>query len=243
MDESPLPVDKPPMRLLERLLAIFEVLLVSGVLSSAIAVSFFPGKSLDLLTKDAKTVCFFLLLEAGITILLLILVVTTHKETSFSLGLHWYQWKSNILIGLSLVPFLFLINIIVALVFRLYLPRFYIEKNPLTEIIQTPSQLALFIISALVAGGIKEELQRAFILNRFGRYLGGAGLGLVLWSLVFGAGHYVQGWQGIVITTICGFVFGVTYLLRKSLIGPIVAHSIYDILALLTFWFYSNRFK
>jgi uncharacterized protein len=243
MDDSPLYLDKVRKRLADRLLALFEILLLSGVLSSAIAVSLLPGKSLDLLTKDAKTVCFFLLLEAGITILLLILVITTHRETSFSLGLHWYQWKSNILIGLSLVPFLFLINMIVALAFRFYLPRYYIEKNPLTEIIQTPSQLALFIISALVAGGIKEELQRAFILNRFGRYLGGAGLGLILWSLVFGAGHYVQGWQGIVITTICGFVFGVTYLLRKSLIGPIVAHSIYDILALLTFWFYSNRFK
>jgi uncharacterized protein len=243
MDDSPLHMDKVRKRLAERLLALFEILLLSGVLSSAIAVSFFPGKSLNLLAKDAKTVCFFLLLEAGITILLLILVITTHRETSFSLGLHWYQWKSNILIGLSLVPFLFLINIIVALVFRLYLPRFYIEKNPLTEIIQTPSQLALFIISAMVAGGIKEELQRAFILNRFGRYLGGAGLGLVLWSLVFGAGHYVQGWQGVVITTICGFVFGITYLLKKSLIGPIVAHSIYDLLALLTFWFSSNRFK
>jgi membrane protease YdiL (CAAX protease family) len=105
------------------------------------------------------------------------------------------------------------------------------------EIIQTPQQLALFIFSALVAGGIKEELQRAFILNRFRRYLGGAWVGLVIWSLAFGAGHYVQGVQGIVIASLYGFVFGITYILSGSLLAPIVAHSVYDTLALLAYWF------
>ncbi len=144
-------------------------------------------------------------------------------------------------LGLALVPFLFLIDAIVAIAFKLYLPKYYMEQNPLTEIIRTPQQLALFILAALLAGGIKEELQRAFILNRFRTYLGGSAVGLVLWSIAFGAGHYIQGAQGIVIAAIYGFLFGIVYILSGSLIAPMIAHGLYDSLALLAYWFFSRR--
>jgi membrane protease YdiL (CAAX protease family) len=241
MGYSPLPV-----RLTDRIQALFEVLLLSGLLSSSLATlpfSAFHRKTLELVTYDAKAASAFVLLEAGITFLILAMVLKAHRETMRSLGLHWDRFKPNLLIGFGLVPFLFLVNAVVVAAFRVYLPRYYIELNPLTDIIRTPQQLALFIFSALVAGGIKEEIQRAFILNRFGRYLGGAGTGLVLWSLAFGAGHYVQGPQGVVTASIYGLIFGMIYLLTGSLIAPIVAHSAYDTLALLVYWFSAGRFK
>jgi membrane protease YdiL (CAAX protease family) len=95
----------------------------------------------------------------------------------------------------------------------------------------------------LIAGGIKEELQRAFILTRFREHLGGAGLGLLLWSIGFGAGHYVQGIQGVVIATIYGLIFGIVYILSRSLIAPIIAHSAYDTVVLLAYWFLDGRFR
>jgi membrane protease YdiL (CAAX protease family) len=67
-------------------------------------------------------------------------------------------------------------------------------------------------------------------------------LGLIVWSLAFGAGHYVQGVH-ITIATIYGFVFGILYLLRGSLIAPIVAHAAYDTMALLIYWFAAGRFQ
>jgi uncharacterized protein len=118
-----------------------------------------------------------------------------------------------------------------------------LETNPLIEIIRTPQQLGLFIFSALIAGGIKEELQRAFILSRFRKYLGGSLAGLILWSLAFGAGHYAQGVQGIVVASIFGFIFGMIYLISGSLVAPIVAHSIYDTLALLGYWYLPSHLK
>ncbi len=241
MDHLPLYLDNPRKPLVDRLLAIFEVLLLSGLPSSSIALSLFHRKSVEFLINDPKILSAFLLLEAGITFLLLTIVLKAHGETFVSLGLQWDRWKPNLLIGLALVPLLFLINTIVVFVFHVYLPKYYLEQNPLTGIIHTPQQLALFIFSALVAGGIKEEFQRAFILCRFGRYLGGAGLGLVLWSIAFGAGHYVQGMQGIAIATIYGLVFGITYLVSRSLIAPIVAHGAYDTIALLAYWFFSSH--
>jgi len=230
----------------ERFQALFEVLLISGLVSSflaALPIFGLRGGRVESLLQDARIVSLYLLLESAITFLLIAVLLRAHRETIGSLGLRWEHWKRNLLLGLSLVPVLFLINAVVAIVFKLYLPEYYIEVNPLTQIIKTPQQLALFIFSALVAGGIKEELQRAFIINRFRVYLGGAWVGLVLWSLIFGAFHYVQKEQGVVIATLMGFLFGLIYLLSGSLIAPIIAHAAYDTLALLAYWFLSSHLK
>ena len=56
----------------------------------------------------------------------------------------------------------------------------------------------------MVAGGLREEVQRAFILHRFERHLGGAAIGLVVFSVAFGLGHLVQGRDAAVITGLLG---------------------------------------
>ena len=240
MDYAPFSAKPSYTRWPNRLQAFIEVLLISGILSSFIAALIFSavhGENENLFSMNATIVASFILLESGITLLLLVIILKANRETASGLGLHGYRWKSQLLLGLALVPIFFLINMIVGGAFRIFLPEYYIERNPLIDIIQTPQQLALFIFSALIAGGIKEELQRAFILNRFRRYLGGAWLGLVLWSVAFGAGHYVQGVQGITLASLYGLIFGITYLMSGSLIAPIVAHSAYDTVALIAYWF------
>ncbi len=246
MEDSPLPVEIPRKPRIDRLIALFEVLLVSGLISSffaALPFSAFHIGNMALLLKDARLVSLYILLEACLTFLILAIILKARGETIAGLGLRREHWRRNLGLGLALVPCLFLINAIVALAFKYYLPRYYIEQNPLTEIIRTPQQLALFIFAALLAGGIKEELQRAFILNRFRSCLGGAAAGLVLWSIAFGAGHYIQGIQGIVIAAIYGFIFGIIYILSGSLIAPMVAHGLYDSLVLLAYWFLSSQAK
>jgi membrane protease YdiL (CAAX protease family) len=224
---------------LDRLQAVIEVLLLSGLVSGFFAIlpfSFRPNGNLSI-TKDAQTVALYLLLETGITLVLLFIVLSVHRETLRDLGWRCAHWRFDVILGVAVVPVLFLLNIAVGLVFRTLLPKYYMDRNPLTEIIHTPQELALFLLSAFIAGGIKEELQRAFIIVRFRQYLGGAWLGLLIWSLAFGAGHYAQGLQGVLAATLFGFLFGLVYLARGSLIAPIVAHSLYDTAALLGYWF------
>jgi len=228
----------------DRLQALFEVILLSGLVSSLLTglviYAFKRGPAINPLS-NAWFFSIFVLVEAAIALLLLSAILTFHRETLFSLGIQWKRWRFHLMIGLTLVPFLFLINAAVAVFFKLYLPQYFIEKNPLTDLIRTPQQLIVLIIAALIAGGIKEELQRAFIITRFRLYLGGAGFGLVLWSIGFGLGHFVQGVQGIFIAAIYGFIFGIVYILSGSLIAPIIAHGAYDTIALLAFWFLSGR--
>jgi membrane protease YdiL (CAAX protease family) len=230
----------------DRVQAIFEVLLLSGVISSLLAGLLFhalPGNNTANPLNSAQYFSFFILAESAIALVLLAAILKFHRESLRSLGLQWNRWKRHLILGLMLVPCLFFINALVSIVFKLYLPQYYIEKNPLTDLIRTPQQLILIIFSALVAGGIKEELQRAFIITRFRLHLGGAGVGLVLWSVAFGLGHYIQGAQGVLVAAIYGFVFGIIYILSGSLTAPIVAHSAYDTLALIAYWFSSGRFN
>jgi membrane protease YdiL (CAAX protease family) len=246
MEYSPPPAETGRKPWLDRLQAAIEILLISGLVSGLIAalpMYFLRVKNTDLLLKNVNILSLFLLLESAITFLILGALLKLNRESINSLGMRWESWKRNVALGLAIVPFLFMINGIVVFLFKAYLPRFYADHNPLVENIHTPQQLALLIFSALVAGGIKEEMQRAFILNRFRSYLGGAWIGLFLWSLAFGAGHYVQGGQGIVIAALYGFLFGVIYLLSGSLVAPIAAHAAYDTLAILAYWFLSGQAK
>jgi membrane protease YdiL (CAAX protease family) len=236
-------VTKPRSRVwLDRAQALFEVFLVSGVLSSFIASLPFAiyshGSGISL--KSARVVAGFVLLEAAITLLLLSLILKAHGEKLSDLGLRWARWKSELPIGIATVPFLFLLNGVVGVLFKYFLPRFFSEHNPLVEIIHAPQDLVLFIFAGLLAGGIKEELQRAFVLERFRVHLGGAWFGLAVWSIAFGAGHYIQGVQGTVVAGLLGFVFGVIYLVRKNLIAPMVSHGLYDTAALLGYWFFRS---
>ena len=210
--------------------------LVSGFLASFPVCLEGSGESL---VGDARIIALSLLLESAFSLLILILILRLRGEPFSGLGLHRPLDQSAL--GLGLIPFLFFVNVVVAVVFKYYFPEHYLEENPLSKTIRSPGQLVLFIFAALIAGAIKEELQRAFILNRFRDYLGGAVVGLVVWSLAFGAGHYVQGYQGIATTTLLGLLFGIVYLKTRSLIGPIVAHGTYNTIALLAYWFFAPR--
>ena len=96
--------------------------------------------------------------------------------------------------GLVLLPPVFLLVGGVVLGLRAVAPWMQtVEHSPLEAFMQTPLQAGIFGIVVVIAGGIREELQRAFILHRFDQRLGGIRLGLVLFSMAFGLMHYDQG--------------------------------------------------
>ncbi len=236
------PVPIPHLNCVNKLQAAFEIFLVSGIVSSfAAAFPFYRkltagGSPLN----DVYLLCAYILLEAGITLGLLVLILRVHDERLADLGFRVDRRLVDLFLGLALVPVLFLLSAAISTGFQRYLPTHFSSRNPLLEVIHTKRQLGLFMVSALVAGGVKEEIQRAFILTRFRTYLGRAWMGLMLWSIAFGAAHYVQGWQGIVAAGVFGLIFGAVYLVRGSLIAPMVAHGLYDSAVLLGYWFLRN---
>ena len=110
-----------------------------------------------------------------------------------------------------------------------------VEHNPLQDLIRTPRDIWWFAIVVVVAGGVREELQRAFLLRRFEVWLGGATVGVVVASVAFGAGHLLQGADAAIATGALGAFWGVVYLRRRSVVAPVVSHSGFNLLQIAQF--------
>lgn len=100
-----------------------------------------------------------------------------------------------------------------------------VPDNPLGAMLATPERALLFALVVVLAGGLREELQRAFILRRFDQHLGGGWLGLVVFSIAFGLGHAIQGWDTVIVTGALGALWGALYLLRGSAVAAMVSHT------------------
>jgi membrane protease YdiL (CAAX protease family) len=100
-----------------------------------------------------------------------------------------------------------------------------VPENPFEELARTRGGAFTVLLVALVAGGLREEVQRGFLLHRFGD-LGGPVNGLILTSVVFGLGHVVQGWDAVIVTGALGAFWGVLYLTRRSIVAAVVSHAL-----------------
>jgi membrane protease YdiL (CAAX protease family) len=110
-----------------------------------------------------------------------------------------------------------------------------VEHNPLQALLQSPGDAWLFALVVIAAGGVREELQRAFLLHRFERWLGGGVTGVVVTSLAFGAGHLLQGADAAIATGLLGAFWGIVYLRRRSAVASMVSHAGFDLLQILQF--------
>lgn len=137
--------------------------------------------------------------------------------------------------GLLLTPLVFLVVVVTMLTVRQLAPWLHnVPTNPLEQMAARDLASGLLLgVVAIVAGGVREELQRAFLLDRFERHLGGATVGVVTLSVAFGLGHYIQGWDTAITTGAMGALWAIVYVRRRSSIGPIVSHSVFNSLEIL----------
>ena len=142
--------------------------------------------------------------------------------------------RSELRLGAYLVPVTFCFAFAVLAVLHSIIPGIRnVPENPFGIFLQSPSSAAVFAVVAVVAGGVREELQRAFILVRFEQYLGGAWVGLGIFSVAFGLGHYPQGWDAMIVTGLLGAFWGVIYLIRRSVVSTILCHAGFNLTEIL----------
>ena len=141
----------------------------------------------------------------------------------------------EILKGIVHMPIVFSIAAVLLLTMRALTPQLHnVDVNPF-EALAGSSVLdaAMLTVVAIVAGGVREELQRAFLLDRFERHLGPAWLGVVLLSIAFGLGHLFQGRDAAIATGAMGAFWAVVYLRRRSSVAPMVSHALFNSLEVL----------
>jgi len=110
-----------------------------------------------------------------------------------------------------------------------------VPDNPLQDLLQRPRDAWLFALVVFVAGGLREEIQRAFLLHRFDVWLGGPIVGLVVTSVGFGAGHLFQGVDAAITTGLLGAFWAAVYLRRRSAAAPIVSHAGFDLVQIVPY--------
>ena len=129
-------------------------------------------------------------------------------------------------LGLVLVPAALLLVAVTSTILLQVAPSLHnVTENPLEALIDTPTAAATFALVAVIAGGVREEVQRAFVLRRFESHLGGPIVGLIVFSVAFGLGHLVQGRDAAIVTGLLGALWGIVYLKRRSIVGPIICHA------------------
>jgi membrane protease YdiL (CAAX protease family) len=239
--ESPPPVSRldsgPPAQ--RRAIAIAELILCSSVPTQLLLQAIMMGAGWNPRSPTGGFSLSFVvtmsLADTALLIVLMVMLTRAHGESVAALWLGRRKvWKETLL-GIALVPPIFLLVVIVLNTVRLFVPALHnVETNPLEEM-ATGGMMnaAAFGLVAIFAGGLREELQRAFLLRRFEQHLGGEDVGVLVLSVAFGLGHLVQGWDAAIATGVLGAVWAVLYVKRRSSVAPLVSHAGFNSLEVL----------
>src|SRR5262245_41434234 len=158
------------------------------------------------------------LADTVLLIALMVAISRAHGDSVKELWLgHRTIWK-ECLVGIADVPPIFLMVVVILTSVRLFAPVLHnVQTNPLEQLATGGvANAAAFGLVAIFAGGVREELQRAFMLRRFERHLGGVDVGVLVLSVAFGLGHAIQGWDAAITTGALGAVWAVMYVNRRS---------------------------
>ena len=211
-------------------MALVEVLLCSGFptqVGISLALAALGLEPLDSRGRLSPAWVFALsLLDAVVVVSLVLWFLRLHGEQPRSVLLGRRPVLREVLLGLPLMLAAFGLVVAVLSLVQQLLPWLHnVTRNPMQDLIRSARDAWLFGIVGILGGGLREEIQRAFVLRRFEQYLGGPWVGLVLFSLAFGAGHVIQGWDVAVATASLGALWGLVYLRRRSIAATVVSHA------------------
>jgi membrane protease YdiL (CAAX protease family) len=232
-------LEAPP--LIGRVVALFEV-----ALCSAFPTQLAIGQTLIALGIPSQTstgaptlrfVTWLSLIDAVLLVALICVFIRSHNERIRDVLLGSRNIGREVVLGLPLIIGALMLAVLIIGIVRMVAPSLHnLERNPLEELIQTPRDAWQFALVVVIAGGVREEIQRAFILHRFNVWLGGPIVGLVVSSVLFGLGHGLQGKDVTVATGVLGLYWGVIYLRRRSSVAPMVSHAGFNLIEVLQFF-------
>ncbi len=207
--------------------------MVSGSPTQVIAAAILViGLRMPLLDGDGVSFQFIAvvsLVDTAIVAVLIRIFLSLSGEQSAEVFVGPRPVVGEIFRGLAWLPVVFLGVTSIVLAIRAVAPWMHnVETSPFEAFLSTPLQAAIFLVVVVLAGGVREELQRAFILHRFEQRLGGARVGLVLFTIAFGAFHLDQGYDVALAICCLGLFWGLAYIRRRSAILPMVNHASFN---------------
>ena len=228
--ELPQPVAEPRVLPSERVLAVLEIFLISGIPTQILLISAMHSFGMAMRTADGAMSPGFVftvsLIDAVLVVGLVAMLLHMRRESVRDVLIGRGRVLREVLFGFALIPLVFMVVIAVMVLVLTYAPSLRnVPRNPLEDLIRNRSDAIIFGLVVMIAGGVREEVQRGFIVHRFEGYLGGGLIGVLVYGVLFGLGHFEQGWDASVITAFLGVLWGLVYLRRRSVIAPMVSHA------------------
>jgi membrane protease YdiL (CAAX protease family) len=224
------PLAPAPPAPLARIAAAFEVLLCSGFPTQLIVIVLLASLGMQPRTADGQlSAPFVFALTLLDTVLVVGLIVFFLRARGESLSRELFAPRPaarEIGLGIVLIPASYLVVVLVLVALQLVAPSLRnVPRNPLIDLVKTRTDAAIFAFVVMVAGGVREEIQRGFVLRRFEQYLGGGFAGLAIFSVLFGLGHLDQGRDVSLATMTLGAFWGAIFLARRTILAPMIGHA------------------
>ena len=240
-----IPVPRPVLPL-DRLAALVEVIICSGFPSQIVLIVILRGFGLPMTAADGRLSPPFVftvsLLDAILVITLVVFFLRVHNESPRQVLFGTRPLLRESLFGLGILPAVFMFVMIVFVLMLQYAPQLHnVARNPLEDMLRTRGDAMVFAVVVMIAGGVREEVQRGFIVHRFGQYLGGATVGVLVYSVTFGLGHFEQGYDAMIATGLLGLIWGFVYVARRSVVAPMVSHAGFNLAQLLKYLAFATR--
>jgi membrane protease YdiL (CAAX protease family) len=239
--DRPSPLRPDPPLLMARVVAFIEVLLCSDFLTQFALGGTLAAFGYQPYVKGRLNVGYVVglsLVDAVLLIGLVLVLLYAHGERPREVLFGHRPIVGEAVLGVPMILVALGIAAVVLLTVRRFAPSLHtVEQNPLQDLLRSPRDAWLFALVVLVAGGVREEIQRAFLLHRFEVWLGGGIAGLIVTSAAFGAGHLLQGADAAIATGLLGAFWAAVYLRRRSSVAPMVSHAGFDLLQIVQFFF------
>lgn len=211
-------------------LSLVQIVAVSGfptqiVLAAVliIGLGMSPYSSTGLSLEFIATVSF---LDTALVSMLILVFLRVSGENTHAVFFGGRPVLPEIWRGVLFVPVVFLTVLTLVAGLRAVAPWLHtVPDNPLAAFMGNPFDAAIFTVVVILAGGVREELQRGFILHRWEQRLGGAWIGNLIFGLLFGALHIEQGYDVALVIGLMGMAWGATYIRRRSVVAGMVNHA------------------
>jgi uncharacterized protein len=233
-DSGPTIVPPQPPAARTRLVAVGEMVVCSGFPTQILLAILVRAAGVPDIASDGQIslpfVALVSLADTALLIGLMLWFLQSSGQTGTSLWLGNRPIVPEIVRGVLLTPLILAGVGLLLLAIQQWAPQLRtVPVNPLEALARRgPIDAAILAVVAVIAGAVREELQRAFLVDRFERHVGPAWAGVVVLSALFGLGHVLQGWDAAIATGALGACWAVIYLRRRSIVMPLVSHALFN---------------
>lgn len=236
------PRSKPAQAILpiERAAAALEVILCSGFPTQLVVITVLTTFGMPMRLADGRLsppfVFSLTLADTALLVGLIAFFFRAHREPMRHALFGSRTTARDVWLGLVLIPASFFVIVFVLMLLQMIVPTLHnVPHNPLAELVKTRTDAVLFALVVMIAGGIREEIQRGFVLRRFEQYLGGGAAGLLVFSAAFGLGHIEQGRDVALATAVLGAFWGAIYLRRRTVLPAMIGHAGFNLAQVIKF--------